>query len=162
MNNTLLLIAYGNPLRRDDGAGLALGAQLATAWQAVGIAVRHLALHQLTPEVALEVSAPDLYSVLFVDTTAEPLPDLQLVPLAPATADNALGHHLTPATLLLYAQHLYGHCPPAWLLTIPGVDFGFGEGLSATTTEQLTTAAAHAGDLLTTLLGNISLEGDTG
>ena len=141
MNNgqagVLLLIAYGNSLRRDDGAGLALAEQLAALWQQAGIAVRHLATQQLTPEIALEISAPDVTHVVFVDTRSSNINTVKLQPLVPDEPGRRLGHHLTPESLLFYAGRLYNRCPPAWLLTIPGTDFGFGEEFSEKTAIHL-------------------------
>lgn len=158
----LLLIAYGNSLRRDDGAGLALAEQLAERWQQGGVLLRHLAQQQLTPELALDISAPTVTKVLFVDTSAEAnvqgtCEDGRVLQLTPIFADEpgrVVGHHLTPASLLLYAEQLYHHCPPAWLLTIPGRDFGFGEGFSTNTTAFLEGASTHAWQLYLTLNEN--------
>jgi hydrogenase maturation protease len=147
----LLLIAYGNPLRRDDGAGLALAAQLAACWQAQGVHVRHLAVHQLTPELALELSSPDVQNVIFVDTTTDAAATIGMKPIRPTILGRVLGHHVTPDALLLYAQRLYGQHPPTWLLTIPGADFGFGEGFSTETMCHLATAERLAAPLLSTI-----------
>lgn len=134
----LLIIAYGNPLRRDDGAGLALGEKLGAALSVHGITVQQLAVHQLLPELALTIANPTLNAVLFVDTVADRAVNKIIVqPLTDALADVALGHHLSPQTLLLYAARLYGHCPPAWLVAIPGTDFGHGAGFSPRTAQLL-------------------------
>lgn len=134
----LLIIAYGNPLRRDDGAGLALAEKLGTALSAYGITVHHLAVHQLLPELALTIANPTLNGVLFVDTVADRGVNKIIVqPLTDSVADVALGHHLSPQTLLLYAARLYGYCPPAWLAAIPGTDFSHGAGFSPRTTQLL-------------------------
>jgi Ni,Fe-hydrogenase maturation factor len=41
-----------------------------------------------------------------------------------------MAHAADPRTLLALAKHLFGRCPPAWWLTIPVENLGFGEGLS--------------------------------
>ncbi len=147
----LLLIAYGNSLRCDDGAGLALAERLAQDWRAQGIQVRHLAVHQLTPEIAIELSSPDVQKVIFVDTTVEAMETIKVKAIAPTILGRVLGHHVTPDALLLYAQRLYGQYPPAWMVTIPGVDFGFGEGFSVEAMRHLATAPAHASSILATV-----------
>ncbi|MCB0124281.1 MAG: hydrogenase maturation protease, partial [Caldilineaceae bacterium] len=149
----LLLIAYGNSLRRDDGAGLVLAEQLAGLWQEEGVAIRHLALQQLAPELALEISSSEVAKVLFVDTACSDKEHVTLHPLTSQEPGRILGHQLTPESLLLYAQQLYGRCPPAWLLTIPGSDFGFGEGFSATTAKYLREASTNAWQLYRQLEG---------
>jgi len=138
----ILLIAYGNPLRRDDGAGLRLAERMADRWQAAGTRLRHLAVQQLTPELAAEIAEPDVRAVVFVDTRAvagaaagrqHAASTVLVTPLAaPESASPSLGHHLGPAVLLAYAALLLDGrpAPPAWLATTPGVDLGHGEGLS--------------------------------
>ena len=147
----LLLIAYGNSLRRDDGAGLALAERLAEDWRTKGVQIRHLAVQQLAPEMVVELSSLDLQSVIFVDTTANAAESIQIKPATPTILGRVLGHHVTPGALLLYVEHLYGQCPPAWLVTIPGVDFGFGEGFSTVAMQHLATAEKVANALLATV-----------
>ena len=67
----ILIIGYGNSLRGDDGAGLLLAEGLEEAWQARQVEVERLAVHQLTPELTLEISREEVTSVVFVDTRAE-------------------------------------------------------------------------------------------
>jgi hydrogenase maturation protease len=130
----ILIIAYGNSLRRDDGAGLILGELLEEALRGRGLNVSRIAVHQLTPDLALSVSADDVATVVFVDTRVATPGDertlLEVCPLASDHGSQTLGHHLGPSTILTYARLLYDKSPPAWLLTIPGVDFDHGEGLS--------------------------------
>ena len=47
----------------------------------------------------------------------------------------SLGHHFMPGVLLTYAKALYAvdPLPPAWLVTMPGVAFGYGERISEAT-----------------------------
>lgn len=138
--NTILIIAYGNSLRRDDGAGLVLGRQLASAWQNQGIHLTLLETHQLTPELALEIAQPTVAAVVFVDTRdaahhpseSNGQESTRLRQLVVDGEDSpSLGHQLNPTTLCIYAGNLYNHQPPAWLITVPGWDFGHGEGLSS-------------------------------
>lgn len=137
----ILIIAYGNSLRRDDGAGLILGEMLEQALKARGLSVTRLALHQLTPDVALSVAADDVKTVVFVDTRVaapdEKQPTLQLCPLPSDQGPSSLGHQVGAASIMAYARLLYEKNPPAWLLTVPGVDFDHGEGLSSFTQEIL-------------------------
>jgi hydrogenase maturation protease len=139
----ILIIAYGNSLRRDDGAGLILGQMLETALRGLGLEVVRLACHQLTPDVALSVAADDVAAVVFVDTRVadpgEEPPALQLCPLNSDQSAATLGHQVGAATIMTYARLLYEKSPPAWLLTVPGVDFAHGEGLSELTQHVLDT-----------------------
>jgi Ni,Fe-hydrogenase maturation factor len=66
----VLVIGYGNTLRRDDGVGVR-AAELIAADPRLAHA-RVLAVHQLTPELALDIGAVSL--VIFVDADARGLP----------------------------------------------------------------------------------------
>lgn len=145
----ILVLACGNSLRRDDGAGLLLAAQLVRQWRSARVAVRHVSVHQWTPELAAEIAAPETTAVIFVDAAV--CPDTSTIHVQPvqatATSHN-LGHHLTPATLLLYARDLYNRQPPARLVTIPGADFALGEEISLPVRQLLDTAPRVAQALL--------------
>jgi hydrogenase maturation protease len=148
----ILLIGYGNDLRRDDGAGLILAATIEQAWQVLGVAVKRLSVHQLLPELAEEIARPEVTAVVFVDAqvvaVGEVEPHVRMQPLTVEAQSPSLGHHLTPATLLLYADKLYGRRPPAWLVTVPAIDFGYGEGLSRMVQQALTAAQTLPVELL--------------
>ncbi len=137
---TILLIACGNPLRRDDGAGGVLARRLA-AERLVGL--RILILHQLTPELAVDLARPEVRCALFADAFVVDA-DADAPILRPLDGEGGappLGHHLCPESLLGLTARLYGRRPPAWLAAIPGEDFGFGEGLSLEA--QRAVARAH-------------------
>ena len=130
-----LVIALGNPLREDDGAGWAVAQALHQCQD-----VRVLVVHQLMPEMAEEVSRAD--AVVFVDARRGGLAgELRTVALAPAAAEPRLAHVVEPETLLHYAQILYGRAPQAWLVSIAGERFGLGDGLSASVLRAGTAAA---------------------
>ena len=164
----LLLIAYGNPLRRDDGAGLRLAERMAARWQATGTRLRHLAVQQLTPELAIELAEPGVRAVVFVDTRAvdgataghEPAARAVLAtPLAaPEAPSPSLGHHLGPEVLLAYAALLLDDrpAPPAWLVTAPGVDFGHGERLSPPASAAIETAFDDPSQTLPRLMAELT------
>ena len=141
-----LVIGYGNSLRRDDGAGLLLAASVAADMAAAGVPVRLVQVQQLAPELAEEIAAPHVGGVIFVDTIpARTAADtLQITPLGEEDAATAQSssHHVGPALLLRMAAQLFGHAPAAWLVTVPGWDFGHGEELSPSTRAQLARAAA--------------------
>ncbi len=133
----VLILAYGNNLRRDDGAGFVLADSLEKLFFEAGVDVKRIDSHQLGPELALEIAGNDVASVLFVDTRAvEDAPDHPSIDIKPAIAAQSssptIGHHLDESVLLSYVRHLFNKEPPAWLITVPGVDFGVGEGLSDT------------------------------
>lgn len=133
-----LIIGYGNSLRRDDGAGLAFATKLAALWDRAGFPSRLLLDTQLLPEMAEDIAAQGIEAVVFVDAADSYASQQIVIAEVEATTPTAsTGHHLDPATLLLYAALLYGSKPRAWLVTIPGVDFGHGEGFDPMVEELL-------------------------
>jgi hydrogenase maturation protease len=149
-----LVIGYGNRLRRDDGAGPEL---LKMILENGGFNdIRAIEVHQLVPELAEEIALHDVAAVLFFDAGVGTVrPNAQgagcnvgLSKLDGTTATPSLGHYCDPSTLLLYAELLHGSKPPAWLVTIPGEDFGFGEGFSELTRSSLAVAQEMVFDLL--------------
>jgi hydrogenase maturation protease len=151
----VLIFAYGNSLRRDDGAGFALGDVVERMLREAGLPVRRIDSRQLEPEMALDISADAISSVLFIDTRAVPgEPDaddlrVRICPVVPADdASPSVGHHFDPSTLLVYARYLFNKEPPAWVITVPGVDFDHGEGLSGTALEAIRSAPEILRDLI--------------
>jgi hydrogenase maturation protein HypF len=125
----ILVVGYGNELRRDDGAGPVV-ARAVEALKLPG--VRALALPQLTPELAQGVS--EGRAAIFVD--AQPAGENQEVgvqPLAPSESAQIGTHASDPGAVLALARSVFGRSPPAWLVTVPAVDFGYGDQLSPST-----------------------------
>jgi hydrogenase maturation protease len=124
----LLVIGYGNTLRRDDG----VGPRVADAIAALALpGVCALACPLLTPELADPVSRASV--AIFVDAAVDAPREVQLRTLAPAGTSQIMAHAASPATLLALARDVFGHAPAAWLLTIPAEDISIGEELSAFT-----------------------------
>jgi hydrogenase maturation protease len=123
MKTGLLVIGYGNELRRDDAAGPRAAGAVA-AWRLPG--VEGIATHQLTPELAERIGEAE--RVVFVDAGQG---DVVLTrPMVPGRAAKVLGHTGEPRELLALAEALYGRRPEAWLVTLPAPELGYGEGLS--------------------------------
>jgi hydrogenase maturation protease len=127
---SVLVIAWGNPLREDDGVAWhvleGLRALQPRPWLPA-LRLRHA--HQLTPEMAECVSRAA--GVVFVDARRDGTPgEIRVEPVAPAPGANPLAHSLTPQGLLLYSEALYGRAPSAALVTIAGERFGMSETLS--------------------------------
>lgn len=140
----ILIIAYGNSLREDDGAGLALGKLIAQELRARKANVELITAHQLLPELALEIARDEVDSVVFVDTRAAS-PDnddlnVQAYPLVIDSPSPSVGHHLNPEAVLVYAHLLYGKQVSAWQVTVPGVNFDHGELFSTIAQSALSTA----------------------
>lgn len=131
----ILTLAYGNSLRRDDGAGFFLADVLGRLLTGAGARVERIDSHQLEPEFALDIAAENVSAVVFLDTrvaggSSEGF-KLRVERIYPVdTVSPGVGHNLDAALLLAYAKSLFKREPPAWLVTVPGVDFGHGEGFS--------------------------------
>jgi hydrogenase maturation protease len=139
-----LVIGYGNTLRRDDGAGPWVAAEIESrAWSGV----RTMAVHQLAPEVAAELAA--VRRVIFVDARVGPKsPPVEARRVEPRDVLPGLTHTSEPAALLQLAQDLYGRTPEAWLVTIAGEDFGVGEGMTEATLRHARSAVGWIERLL--------------
>jgi len=120
-----LVIGYGNTLRSDDGVGAKVAAAVAELALPGVVA---LVLHQLAPELAEPISGAR--TVIFVDAAVDASSEVQMRQLAPAEGAQLMAHAADPRSLLAFAQQLFGRCPPAWWLTIPVENLGFGEELS--------------------------------
>ena len=125
-----LILACGNPLRGDDGAG---------PWLAVWAfdrfggepGVRVIVRQQWGPELAEEIARSQ--NVLFVDSSIKTSPGrVDLVAVEPAAnAGRPTTHHLDAAKLLALSRDLYGSLPGhAALLTVGIQSVALGEELS--------------------------------
>lgn len=121
-----LVIGYGNSLRSDDGIGIEV-ANVVAGWHLAG--VKTLTQHQLTPELAAELAQVDL--AIFVDACqAIGNNTVELYSLKPAQLTEFVSHHSDPRVLLGLTQALYGRCPQAWWVIVPGIDFQYSDRLS--------------------------------
>lgn len=150
-----LVIGYGNTLRSDDGAGPFVARALEAR---VPAGTRILDAHQLTPEMAIDISvATRVVFVDAVDATRETAPresapqesGPRVSRLEPEPGADPLNPHASdPGSLLWLAKTLFGGAPEAWLVAIPGIEFGFGEDLSPGTARASADAIAQVEALL--------------
>ena len=130
---TVLIIAYGNPMRCDDGVAWRAADILNRKFQPPDIEI--LRLHQLTPELADTVRK--FRSVIFVDAASSD--DSQqkpgIVQVEEIRGDTSepgrFSHVLSPKKILGLALQLYGANPRVFVVTVSGENFGHGESLSA-------------------------------
>jgi hypothetical protein len=105
--------------------------------------------------MAADLAAHDVSAVIFVDAAMGipllPLDAVRIRQVALAAVSPSLGHHFGPSALLAYAALLYNSHPPAWLVTVPGVDFHHGEGFSPEVCRLLADAPDIAERLLAKL-----------
>jgi hydrogenase maturation protease len=123
MNCNVIAIGYGNELRSDDGIGQRVAKALHLS------KVKSIAVHQLTPELAEALANSDL--AIFIDAClASESSQVQVETLSPESSNIIAGHTTDPRSLLALTQALYSHCPQAWWIKVPGVNFELGYSLS--------------------------------
>jgi hydrogenase maturation protease len=145
----VLIVAYGNTLRGDDGVGWIVADDLRRRLASPEVEV--LQLLQLLPELAESVSHVD--TVIFVDASCEGEPgELRCRPVTPPPVKVQFTHQLSPAELLGLAGQLYGATPQAFCITLTGQNFGHNEELSPTAAAQLPQLAAAVKQLTRQIL----------
>ena len=126
-NERILIIGYGNTLRGDDAVGRKV-AETVADWKVPN--VRAISVHQLTPELAQDISVCD--QVLFVDAfVGGPDGSVELLSIEAGDSVSAMEHATNPRSLLALSRALFGASPAAQWVTVPGIKFDLGEGLSA-------------------------------
>ncbi|WP_016949994.1 hydrogenase maturation protease [Anabaena sp. PCC 7108] len=123
---TVIVIGYGNELRGDDGIGQRIANSI-ESWHL--LTVKSFAVHQLTPELAVNLAKADL--AIFVDACINSeAGEVQVKSLLINNSSVFSEHQSDPQSLLALTQSLYGYSPPAWLVTVPGVNFELRDSLS--------------------------------
>ena len=138
-----LVLAWGNPGRRDDGLGPAL-ADAIGALAVPGLEVE--SNYQLQVEDAAEVARHR--RVLFVDADRAGEAPFWVRRLEPAAGGIGFtSHSVSPGRLLALGRELFGAEPEAWLMGIRGYEFDeFGEGLSPRARTNLAAAVDFVRD----------------
>lgn len=141
-----LIIGYGNALRGDDAIGLHAAHELESLFLGdpeVGV----IACHQLTPELADDISACEL--VIFLDASCEgKAGTVRCRPISLESGPGAFTHQLDPASLIAAAEQLYGEAPKAFSLTLTGSSFEIGSKLSREARLQLPELVSRARELV--------------
>lgn len=123
----VLILAYGNPLRSDDG--LAWHAADALDGKFPAGEVEILRLHQLAPELADTIRR--YAAVLFVDAAEGDSPgEVRCQELRDCAAESRFSHQLSPQAVLGLAKQLYDATPRAFYVTMTGQCFDHGDTLS--------------------------------
>jgi hydrogenase maturation protease len=146
----VLVIGYGNALRTDDGVGWHAARLLAGDPRLANVVV--VAEHQLTPELAFDLSLASLV-VLLDASTETPAGTVTVRSIvapgraasaaglgpaagpagpdeAPAAMAGASSHHVDPELLLALARELYGRAPEAVVVSVGVTEMSLGEGLT--------------------------------
>jgi hydrogenase maturation protease len=161
----VLIIGFGNTLRRDDGAGAVAARLLADEPRLEREEVEVWERYQLLPEMALDIGESTL--VIFIDADARGLPgSIEIHPIDPATAargdadargePGASSHHVGGGELVALAAQLTGARPDAVAIGVGVADLEIGEGLSPAVEAALPRIVAIVVDLVETHLSGDS------
>jgi hydrogenase maturation protease len=122
----ILIVGYGNPDRSDDGLAWEAAQELSETVASPDVEV--ITRHQLTPELADELSGNEV--VIFIDAADTGHPgELTCGPVV-AKAESIYSHRLSPAGLLALAEELDGIAPRAFTISLCGERFDQGQDLS--------------------------------
>lgn len=128
----VLVIAYGNPLRCDDGVAWQAAKEIRQKLPSVAVCCAQ----QLTPELA-EV-AGGAGTVIFIDASRDAEPGkISCQAVFPDFAGMRYSHTLTPAQVLAFCSQLYGAKPRAFVISIGGQHFDHGEAISPEVVEAV-------------------------
>ncbi len=144
----ILIIGYGNLMRGDDGVGCHAAHALEEAFRNDS-GVEVIAAHQLTPEMADDVSRSKF--VLFIDASSEETPGkIRQARVLAQEVPMGFSHYLTPSSLLTAAEQLYGDAPQAMSLTLAGWCFELGSKLSPDAKRLMPDLLGQAKDMVAT------------
>ncbi len=149
----VLIIAYGNPMRCDDGLAWRAADELEGKFPTHEFEI--LRTHQLAPELAETVSRSQ--AVIFVDaassggTNAQP-GEVREAPIGLSAGPPCFSHHLSPAAVIALASQLYGAHPRAFSVTLTGQSFDHGESLSPVVVAAIPALVARIETLVQSLL----------
>jgi hydrogenase maturation protease len=125
----ILLHAYGNPGRGDDGLGNAFIEAMDT-W------IRENDLHGITTDSSYQLNVEDAaviaeYDVvIFIDASKAEIGPFAFDRVDPRSSQTFTTHSATPAAILALCNELYHATPLVYILQIRGYHWDFGEGIS--------------------------------
>ena len=148
----ILILAYGNLSRGDDALAPLLLEHVQSLSDALLEKVECLTDFQLQIEHALDLQKREL--VLFADASVANQQLIEFSQLHPAYDNSYTTHAMNPAAVMqVYQDTLKAAPPPCFLLTLQGVEFELGAGLSPIAAQSL----KQATEFVTRLLGNPTL-----
>ena len=136
----ILIYAYGNPGRQDDGLGNRLIEELDKWIESQGTKGIELeSNYQLNIEDALRIAENDV--VIFIDASNEDIEDINFSIVEPSEGRSEFTtHSASPSFVLALCIKLYDKHPEAYLLQIRGYSWEFTEGLSEKAEKNLNKA----------------------
>jgi len=156
----VLIVAYGNPLRCDDGVAWHAAEALESRFSSSEVEI--VRLHQLAPEVAEAVRHRDL--ILFIDAACPTdvengMPGeirVNEIPQPATPKDDAaqFSHVYSPVKILNLASELYREGPKAFVITVAGERFDHGDGLSDAVAAAVPTLVAKVVEIVRGQISN--------
>lgn len=128
----ILIVAYGNPLRCDDGVAWLAADKLENTFPESEVEI--LRLHQLAPEVAEAVRHRNL--VVFLDAALDDTNNgqpgqIRVKELSPDPSEKdpvgPFSHVYSPIKILEISRQLYQASPKAYVITVTGGNFDHGD-----------------------------------
>ena len=147
----VLIVAYGNPLRTDDGLAWRAAAALEDKFSCSDVEI--VRIHQLTPELAETVSRCE--AVIFVDAAPAlngPPGEIRCAQIRPSETPSGFSHQLAPEAIVALAHQLFAVRPAAVSVTLTGECFDHGESLSSVIAAALPALVARIETLVQQLL----------
>ncbi len=151
----VLIVAYGNPLRSDDGLAWRAADELEGKFLESDVEI--LRLHQLAPELAEAVSR--FKAVIFVDAAAagtRPAGEVRCEEILLSARESRFSHHLSADAVVALARQLYGATARAFSVTSSGQCFDHGESLSPAVADGLPLLVAQIESLVRGFLSETS------
>jgi hydrogenase maturation protease len=147
-DNRIVVIGFGNSLRGDDAVGQRVVERVAARdWPHVVT----VTVTQLVPELATLVASAR--AVIFVDACVDQ-EAVEVRELTPACPFSRRLHDTGPRELLALTRSCYGRSPLAWLVVVPGCEFGFTDQLSADAQRHVVAAEHEVEQLIERLLAS--------
>ncbi len=138
----MLVLGVGSELRSDDAAGRHVADAVGRAELAD---VEVVSVHQLTPELALDLAGRD--RVVIVDAAVD-VTEVTVTDIEPVAGEQPFSHHLGPGTLLALAGQLDTAPSSVVVVSVPVHDLALGTELSTATAAAVETATARVLELL--------------
>ncbi len=132
----ILLHAYGNPGRGDDGLGNAFIERMEEWIEENNLqSISTDNSYQLNVEDAADISSYDI--VILVDASKADIDSFSFSQINPDPHQSFSTHSVSPSALLHLCHELYNKAPLVYLLQVKGYRWELGEQLSAKAQENL-------------------------
>jgi len=147
-NKRILVIAYGNPYRNDDGVAHYIAESVQEWANEEKISkITIITTYQLDIDMAEDISEAD--NVYFLDAhITDYSPNVVIEKVEPKKTNGFTTHVFTPSDLIALAEQLYGKSARGMLISVPGHNFDMGEELTNDTRKQADYAAKKLKEMI--------------